>query len=138
MTTTTETCVTVSVPFRIKAHEIASAILESGFETYDWHAIVDYVDGYGWQTDKFVVPTDPSLPFVRIEIDDPFDDEAMFEKALSLNDLVKAFEAVSAERVSNGGDVYVVQSMYGTDIDIDASFGDSIVQHAVLGEVVYG
>jgi len=113
--------ITITVQTEVDAKKFASSILGSCFSTWEWYSDVVYVDGYDWDT----VPDDPTEKFIRIEIDDPNDDALYIEKALSVTDLKVSYEAVA-------------KSSHIDWEDIDADVGDRIIQHAVLGEIVYG
>ena len=107
---------TVTIPLTVDADDFWSAILGSGFETWDWWRGVTYDDNSAWDKAGHVV----------LKIENP-DGGPTLGRVLNVNDLAKAY-ALGKERGYDVGDYE----------DFDACSGDAVLQIAVLGDIIYG
>jgi hypothetical protein len=111
----------VIVPVQMEAEEVWSNVLGSAWEDWDWWQKIEYSEGSDW--DK--------VGEITVSITDPNDEEEeqVITKTLGVQDLANAY----AELVS--------KNYGGTNLnihDLDAVYGDCVLQQAVLGDVVYG
>lgn len=115
--------ITITTQHEVDAKEFASSILGSAFASYDWYVGVEYAEGCDWDS----IPEHLDACFVDITIEDPEEEEGQgaITKSLAVSDLKRAYEEVA-------------KSCRIDWEDIDADLGDRIIQHAVLGEYVYG
>lgn len=113
--------ITITTQHTVDAKAFASSILGSAFDSYDWYEGVEYVEGCDWD----VIPSHLDASFVEVCMENPESGSRFVTKSLSVNDLKRAYEEVA-------------KSCRVDWEDIDADLGDRIIQHAVLGEYVYG
>jgi hypothetical protein len=109
--------VNIEIKITISAKEFWSNVLGSAWETWDWWRSYDYSSGADW--DK------PGT--ITVAIDNPEDEAGdPIVKTLNVHDLAKAYGELSA-------------GMPHLDWqDLDACYGDAVMQQAVFSEVVYG
>lgn len=110
----------ITIPVQVEPEEFWSNVLGSGWEDWDWWETISYSEGSAW--DK--------VGEITISITDPDDEEQVITKTLGVQDLANAY----AELVSKEG--YRRQQLNWEDLD--AVYGDCVLQVAVLGEVIYG
>lgn len=106
----------ITVPRFIRADELWSNVMGSGWETWHWWLAVVYDDGADWN-----IPGG-----VTLSIADPNKERGGLIKRIGLSDIEVALSQLA---------------MDGTPVnvdDLDAITGDMVLQQAVLGEVVYG
>jgi hypothetical protein len=120
--------VNVHIDIEVDPDELWFCTFGSSFETWDWWANVEYLDGADW--DK------PGK--VRLSIWTDPDDHRVGKtnKTIDIDDLLFAVERAVVECVDacTGRKIVVTPG----DVDFDACVGDCILQIAVLGEVVFG
>lgn len=111
---------TITISKQVQADEFFWNLLGSAWESWDWWHVVEYDNGYDWDT----YPGDWDKPFLTVGICDPDEDDetATVTKKLSLNDLLKAYRETPNLDWENH----------------EAWSGDCVLQTAVLGTVVYG
>ena len=114
----------ITVPITFDKHEFLSSILGSAYETWYWWKEDTFDEGYSWN--KY--PDDNNKPFLTVGILDPNgdDEEKVITKRLCVNDITKGYATAHAKGYKTRLD------------DLDAVYGDAIMQFVVLGECVYG
>lgn len=108
---------TVVIPVRIPADDLWSAVFGSAFETWSWYYSVDYIEG-DWDV--------PGKVMIMAWDGVHEDYDHLNEYVIDLDDLVEAY----TKYVNLG-----YKTMYD---DLDAVYGDVVVQLAMYGEVIYG
>jgi hypothetical protein len=129
--------------------KVIEAIIGADPEVFDWYAFSGpMTDDWAWDRH----PADPTVPFWVVTMIDPDADEDDGEvlvghKVLSVADFHAAVEACYLDSPEGS---YLIewfeQAGYRgagewsdtDDIDMDVFLADAILQHAVLGELVYG
>lgn len=113
---------TVSISHAIDADEFWSSVMGSGWETYTWWQSVAYIDDSDWN-----VPGS-----VAVTIDNP-EGAGVRKATIDVAVLAAAWNTLVAadHRDACTGRRFDIE-------DVDACVGDAVMQHAVLGEVVYG
>jgi hypothetical protein len=109
----------VIITIQMDAQEVWSNVLGSAWEDWDWWEKIKYSEGSDW--DK--------VGEITLSITDPNDEENVITKTLGVQDLAKAYAELASKNYG------------GTNLDIhdlDAVYGDCVLQQAVLGDVVYG
>ena len=104
--------------------ELWSAVFGSAFETWDWWAGVEYLDGSDW--DK------PGK--VRLKIDSPVGGPKFVQRTLKVSDLVRG---LTIAHVKGYRDACSGRQAW-LEMEYDACEGDCILQCAIFGEVIYG
>lgn len=115
---------TVTVPMTFDATDLWSAVMGSGWTTFEWWTECLYLDG------EWDVPGR-----VRVGIEDPENEELSITTVIDINDLTAAISDFIAKKYV---DACVGRYPNWADLNIDACVGDSLMQIAVLGDVVYG
>ena len=114
----------VIIPVTVDRDELMNSVMGSVWERWDWWVMLKFADGCDWKT----YPSNPHLPYVKVGITDPDDpdEQAFIAKTLSVQDIVIAV-----------GEVLTSHPWIRWD-DMDACYGDVVMQTAMLGKVVYG
>lgn len=112
--------ITITTKSHVNVKAFVSAILESRYETYPHYGATSFVGN--WSLDH--LPIDHNVPYVIIETVSPDDEDFFVPNTLSINDLARAYEI----EVEGGTETWE---------DVDADFGDRIIQNAIYGELVY-
>jgi len=123
MTTTqhdTQRNTTLHIP--VPTGDLMLGVLGAGYSTYEWWTGCDYDMDY---EDDRLPPLD-NIPYVRLSIIDPDNEERRITKWLSVEDIVQGVNAV------------VAQCPWVRWDDLDATDADMVLQYAMLGEVIYG
>ncbi len=103
----------VQLTINVDDEDFWSNILGSGWEDWPWWDDYNYLDGSDW--DK--------IGKLELKVDY---DGTKKTKVIGLSDLVDAYETLTAKGMR-------------IDLeDVDADFGDRILQQAVFGEVIFG
>jgi hypothetical protein len=112
----------VAVLTRVDPQEFLQNLLGASGTDWDWWMTVEFDEGYDWDTH----PTDPDHAFLTLGIEHPSEEGLEFTRKVSASDLRQAHDACIEEGYAFAWDNH------------DASSADSVLQMAVLGEVVYG
>lgn len=116
--------ITITTKSHVDVKAFVEAILESGYGVYPWYGETEFVDG--WSLD-LLPPSNLHIPFITISTWDANSDSEVdyHPTTLSIDDLVEAYQQA-------------VEGRTETWEDVDADFGDHIIQLAVFGTVVFG
>ena len=119
MNTTTRTS---ELTFTVPTTELMLGVLGSGYLMHEWWVNASFQDGY----DEDTLPESDTTPFIRLVITDPDNEDDTVIEWLTINDIVQGVNAI------------MKQCPWVRWDDLDANDADSVLQHAVLGKVVYG
>jgi hypothetical protein len=113
----------VFIPIKIDADEFWSAVFGSAWESWDWWLDYEFLENTDW--DK--------AGSVRIVGLDPEGNQQTdkIEKVLTIEDLVKSYTHLVNTNPN-------IPTLSFGELDLDASDGDVIIQHAIFGDVIYG
>lgn len=113
--------ITITTKSHVDAKAFVEAILESRYETYPHYGVTSFIGG--WSLDH--LPLSIDIPFVIVEaLSTDTAEDVFVPYTLSISDLARAYEIE-------------VEGSTETWEDVDADFGDRIIQNAIYGELVY-
>jgi hypothetical protein len=119
MNTTTRTS---ELTFTVPTEELILGVLGSGYLMHEWWVNAYFNEDF----DEDKLPELDTTPFIRLTITDPDNEDDTVIEWLTINDIVQGVNAI------------MKQCPWVRWDDLDANDADSVLQHAVLGKVVYG
>jgi len=117
--------VVITVGKTYQTSDLWAAVIGSGWEMWSWWKSINFLEG-DWD--------EPGV--LRVEVEDPEDEEKTLTKDITTERLIEAMSLV-AGMPDRFCDACTGRPIDWDDLDFDACVGDLFMQYAVFGETVY-